>query len=417
MGPKDLRSVNRELVADAGPCVIRNPDRSPHLLAARASSSDLAIASGKRSTALASDDSAVGERGRAATASPASAATRSGSTAGTVSVGSMARTLPHPTDNDWHGPRTAAPPHHALPAAASAAHQVVASTTDREGRALRWGGCSRGSSSRDPSQGAGPPSRHHSARRHTDRRRSSSTRPLGRELRRACSPLLRDRAADGRTTPPGDRCDPCVDPRRDEDDGNPRRGRARDGSGAATDRSRPSCRLRSWPGSGGRPRSRPRTRRSRLRDQSSTSSRSPGPVRRRSSRRVSMAAPTTAGPDTGRGARRPTPSQRDLLVGVRSMRLRQAPARGRHLPRARHHRTVGEQPHSGRRLEPPTPMVALGGLVSDCLERCSTPVTGARKWPLLPSRASSQGDRACLALRRRQSVDRTRSTLQPRGPR
>ncbi|MCP3989369.1 MAG: hypothetical protein GY724_09860 [Actinomycetia bacterium] len=95
MGSVDLGSVDRELVVDAGPCVIRNPDRPPHLLVARASSSDLVIASGNRSKALASDASAAGASGRAATASLASAVARSGSTAGKASVGSIPSTLLH----------------------------------------------------------------------------------------------------------------------------------------------------------------------------------------------------------------------------------------------------------------------------------------------------------------------------------
>lgn len=104
--PEDFGSVNWELVVDAGPCVIRNPDRAPHLVAVRASSSDLANASGSRSTAFASDASDAGERGRAATASRARAAARSGSTAGMVSVGSVPSTLSHHPDTNRHGPRT-----------------------------------------------------------------------------------------------------------------------------------------------------------------------------------------------------------------------------------------------------------------------------------------------------------------------
>jgi hypothetical protein len=89
VGSEHLGPVRRELVTDAGENVVRDPDRSAHLLAAWASLSDFAMASGNRSTALASDASAAGERRRPAIASAARAAARPGSTTGTVSVDSM----------------------------------------------------------------------------------------------------------------------------------------------------------------------------------------------------------------------------------------------------------------------------------------------------------------------------------------
>ncbi len=102
VSPKDLGPVDWQLFVDARRCVIRDPDRSAHVLAARASSSDLAIASGNRSTARASDASADDERGRAAIASLARAAARSGSTPGAVSVGSIYSTLSRSSDNTRH---------------------------------------------------------------------------------------------------------------------------------------------------------------------------------------------------------------------------------------------------------------------------------------------------------------------------
>lgn len=97
---KDLGPVDRKLFNDAGYCMIRNADRPRHLVAARASSSDLVIASGSRATALASEASAAGDKGREAIESLARAAVRSGSTTGMVSAGSMPSTLsPHPDNN------------------------------------------------------------------------------------------------------------------------------------------------------------------------------------------------------------------------------------------------------------------------------------------------------------------------------
>jgi hypothetical protein len=97
---EDLGPVDRKLFIDAGLCMIRNPDRPRHVVAARASSSDLVIASGSRATALASEASAAGDKGREAIESLARAVARLGSTIGMVSAGSMPSTLSRHPDND-----------------------------------------------------------------------------------------------------------------------------------------------------------------------------------------------------------------------------------------------------------------------------------------------------------------------------
>lgn len=108
MGQEDASAVGWELSVDVGPRVIRHLDRPCHVVEARASASDRAVARRSRSTALASDASAPGESGRPETASRARAAARSSSTAGKFSVGSTPSAMLRRPDNDqlWSNLRT-----------------------------------------------------------------------------------------------------------------------------------------------------------------------------------------------------------------------------------------------------------------------------------------------------------------------